>query len=326
MALEPYQPTAQAKEKQGVLTPNRILLASDFSASAEAALYYAAAIARQSQASLLLLHVIETGISTFSPWTDIFRASDVLAAREAAGLSGLDELAQHAALHGVSVQRMVQYGNPIDHITDAAPWADLVVMGMGDAETTTRGQAGGKVARHVAHASAVPVLLVPADGGAAALPAATDAHLTFRQVLLAINLAGYAPQAVTMATEIATACQAALLALQIVEPDKVATYPVDAGAGLHRNLDSVKVLLEKRLAEVIADVPETSRRQPLVQIGAAVESLLQQMVTHRADLVVMSAHRYGALRKFFTLSTVDAVLARAWCPLLAVPFPRATMR
>ena len=50
-----------------MLTLNRILLASDFSPSAEAALRYAAALARQSQASLIVMHVAETGRRALPP-------------------------------------------------------------------------------------------------------------------------------------------------------------------------------------------------------------------------------------------------------------------
>jgi hypothetical protein len=40
---------------------------------------------------------------------------------------------------------------------------------------------------------------------------------------------------------------------------------------------------------------------------------------------VMSVHAYGALHKFFTVSTLDMVLKQAPCPLLAVPLPLPTL-
>ena len=65
-----------------MLTLNRILLASDISASADAALLYAAALARQSQARLFVMHVVETGVTALPHWTDVFRSSDVFAQQE----------------------------------------------------------------------------------------------------------------------------------------------------------------------------------------------------------------------------------------------------
>jgi nucleotide-binding universal stress UspA family protein len=49
--------------------------------------------------------------------------------------------------------------------------------------------------------------------------------------------------------------------------------------------------------------------------------IVQQSAAWRADLVVMSAHAYGLLQKFFTVSTIDTVLEQAPCPILAVPLP-----
>jgi nucleotide-binding universal stress UspA family protein len=49
--------------------------------------------------------------------------------------------------------------------------------------------------------------------------------------------------------------------------------------------------------------------------------MMQQIAERRVDLVVMSVHAYGVLSKFFTPSTVDAILEQAPCPVLAVPFP-----
>jgi nucleotide-binding universal stress UspA family protein len=57
--------------------------------------------------------------------------------------------------------------------------------------------------------------------------------------------------------------------------------------------------------------------------GNAAEVILQQSAAYHADLIVMSAHAYGMLQKFFTVSTVDTVLAQTPCPLLTVPMPRA---
>jgi len=302
-----------------VLTLNRILLVSDFSASAEAALRVAAAMARQSQASLLVMHVIETGVRALPHWTDIFRSTEVLAAQEAASRSALAQLITHPALDGLDVEGVVQYGDPIDRITDMAPRTELVIMGTGETNA-----ASGAIAREVAHSSATPVLLVPPDGGTAGLPADGAAQVTFNQVLLAIDLARYAPQAIEMATAFAADNETPLLAIQILDPQKAGAYPVDPGIGLHHNLDGLKALLEKRLAEVVPEESEGPPPMRRVLQGSAAEVILEQIAEQRTALVVMSAHAYGTLRRFFTESTIDTVLDQASCPLLAVPLPRST--
>lgn len=303
-----------------MLTLDRILLASDFSASAEAALQYAAALARRSQASLLVMHVIETQVTALPHWTDVFRATEIFAEMEAADHAALQRLLGHPALAGLAVETIVQHGNPSAAITDMAPRADLVVIGTGSQGAACR-RPSGKVARQVVHASPVPVLLVPPGGGQAGLPAVGAACLPWKRLLLALNLADYAPQAIALWQALATACQATRLVLQVIEPDKATTYPIAAGAGLHHNLDALQVLMEKRVAEVVPDGPAGLPVERLVLVGQAAEVILQQIAERRVDVAVMSVHAYGVFERFFILSTVDAILEHILCPLLAVPFP-----
>ena len=303
-----------------MLTFDRILLASDFSASAEAALRYAAALAHQSRASLLMMHVIETRVAALPRWTDVFRSAEAFAEIEAADRAAVQRLLTHPALAGLTVETIVQHGNPCDCLVDMAPRVDLVVMGT-SGQGTACGRSTGKVARQVAHASPVPVLLVPPGGGQVGLPELGGDRLPWQCLLLALHPTQYAPQAIALWQALASACGATRLVLQVIEPDKAASYPLAAGTGMHHNLDALKVVLAKRLAEVVPDDPPGPPLERLVLVGRAAEVIVQQIAERRVDLVVMSVHAYGVLRKFFTLSTVDAVLEQAPCPVLAVPFP-----
>jgi nucleotide-binding universal stress UspA family protein len=157
----------------------------------------------------------------------------------------------------------------------------------------------------------------------AGLPADGATQVTFNPVLLAIDLARYAPQAIEMATALAADNETPLLAVQVLDPQRAGAYPVDPGMGLHHNLDGLKALLEKRLAEVVPGESEGPPPMRRVLHGSAAEVILEQIAEQQTELVVMSAHAYGALRRFFTESTIDTVLARASCPLLAVPLPRS---
>src|SRR5574341_1840830 len=108
---------------------NRILLATDFSASADAALQYAAGLARRSHATLQVLHVIDTRVAALAHWTDVFRSTEVLAAQETQESAALQQCLDHPALTGLHVQPLVRYGHPANTIIDATVDVDLVVMG-----------------------------------------------------------------------------------------------------------------------------------------------------------------------------------------------------
>ena len=298
---------------------HRILLATDFSASATAALHYAAVLARLSHATLQVLHVIDTRVAAFSRWTDIFRSTEVIAAKETQETQAFQRLLADPMLADLAVEPLVRHGHPADNIMDATANVDLVVMGT-QGTTSGSGRAAGKVARQVAHGSLAPVLLVPAAYRGAELNATTAPSLPIRRILLAIHVAQYAPQAITLSRALASVCHATLSVLQVLEPDKLRSYHLDAGAGLSHNLPGMQALLHERLEDIVPDAPTGPAIERLVVVGTPPEVILQQANERRVDLVVMSVHAYGGLQKLFTPSTLDAVLERTPCPLLAVPF------
>jgi nucleotide-binding universal stress UspA family protein len=300
---------------------NRILLATDFSAGATAALPYAAALARLSHATLQILHVIDTRVTALSRWTDILHGPEVFAARAVQETAALQELLAHPALAGLPVEQCVRQGHPADRIIDLAANVDLVVMG-GQGTTPASDRAIGKVAQQVAHSSPVPALLVPASAKVSKTSAMLPLTLPVQHILLALHVVEYAPQAITLCRALATVCQASLTVLQILEPaTSFRLSSLGSGTGLSHNLESTKALLRKRLEEIMPDMPTGPAIERLVVRGNPAQAIPQQIKERNADLVVMSVHAYEGLKKLFVSSIVDAVLAQTPCPLLAVPFP-----
>ena len=301
---------------------NRILLATDFSASATAALLYAAALTRLSHATLQVLHVIDTRVTALAHWTDVFHSTEVFAAKAAAETAALQELLAHPALAGLPVQQLVRQGHPADNIIDLAANVDLVVMGT-QGTTSSPERTMGKVAQQVAHGSPVPVLLVPASCRVPETSATLPPTLPVQHILFALHVVEYAPQAVTLCRALATVCHASLTVLQVLEPDTSFLSSLSAGTGLSHNLDGTNALLHKRLEDIMPDTSTGPTIKRLVVRGNPAEVIPQQIKECCADLVVMSVHSYEGLKKLFILSIVDTVLAQTPCPLLAVPFPPA---
>lgn len=300
---------------------NRILLATDFSACASAALLYAAVLTRLSHATLQLLHVIDTRVTVLSHWTDIFHGPEVFATRTEQETAALQELLAHPALAGLPVEQCVRQGHPADSIIDLAANVDLVVMG-GQGTTPASESAIGKVAQQVAHGSPAPVLLVPASAKVPEMSAMPSLTLPVQHILFALHVVEYAPQAVTLCRALATVCHASLTVLQVLEPDTAFRLSsLSAGTGLSHNLESTTTLLRKRLEEIMPDMPTGPAIERLVVRGNPTEAIPQQIKERNTDLVIMSVHAYEGLQKLFVPSIVDAVLAQTPCPLLAVPFP-----
>jgi nucleotide-binding universal stress UspA family protein len=270
-----------------------------------------------------VLHVIDTRVTALTHWTDVFHSTEIFAAKAAAETAALQELLAHPALAGLPVEQRVPQGHPADSIIDLAANVDLVVMGAPDttpiAESTT-----GKVAQQVAHDSPAPVLLVPASARVPEISAMLPPTLPVQHIQFALHVVEYAPQAVTLCRALATLCHASLTVLQVLAPDtSFRLSSLNAGTGLSHNLDGTNALLHKRLEEVMPDMPTGPALERLVVRGNPAEVIPQQIKERSADLVVMSVHAYEGLKKFFVLSTVDAVLAQMPCPLLTVPFPSA---
>jgi nucleotide-binding universal stress UspA family protein len=302
---------------------NRILLATDFSASATAALLYAAALTRLSHATLQVVHVIDTRVTALARWTDVFRSTEVFAAKTAAEATTLQELLAHPALAGLPVQQLVRQGHPADRIIDLAADVDLVVMGA-QGMTPSSERTTGKMAQQVAHGSPVPVLLVPANCRIPETSATLPPTLPVQHILYALHVVEYAPQARTLCRVLATVCHASVTVLQVLEPDTSSRLSVlGAGTGLSHNLDGANALLHKRLEDIMPDMLTGPALERLVVRGNPAEVIPQQIKERHADLVIMSVHSYEGLKKLFAPSMVDAVLAQTPCPLLTVPFPPA---
>ena len=197
---------------------NRILLATDFSASATAALLYAAALTRLSHATLQVLHVLDTRVTALARWTDVFHSTEVFAAKIAEETTALQDLLAHPALTGLAVEQLVRQGHPADHIIDLAARVDLVVMGA-QGTTTASEKTTGKVAQEVVHGSPAPVLLVPVGSKVPECVATLPPTLPVQRILFALHVVEYAPQAVTLCRDLMTVCQASLSVLQVLEPD-----------------------------------------------------------------------------------------------------------
>lgn len=150
-----------------------ILVPTDFSEPADAALQYAQVLARKFGSRLHLLHVVPEPFAY--PWgTDVatFPMADLLTQSEAAARQRLEQIASglEDLPAGVGVHTAV--GSPVDRILDYVRdhRVDLVVVG-----THGRGMVGhlllGSVAERVIRRAGVPVLTVHGQPDPAERPA-----------------------------------------------------------------------------------------------------------------------------------------------------------
>lgn len=149
---------------------NNILVPTDFSEPADAAIQYAKSLALEFGSRVHLLHVVPEPVAY--PWgTELstFSLANILSESEAGAQERLENLAPSL---GLPADRLVVHagvGRPVDKILDyiGAERIDLVVMG-----THGRGAVGhlliGSVAERIVRRSPVPVLTMHSAQAAAA--------------------------------------------------------------------------------------------------------------------------------------------------------------
>lgn len=109
----------------------RILVPTDFSDGARHALRYGCSFAREYEAELLLLHVVESVAAPYAsdlfpvPMAEVFQELSAYARGE------LDKLAEQARAKGLKVRALVVQGKPSHEIMRVAreETADMIVLG-----------------------------------------------------------------------------------------------------------------------------------------------------------------------------------------------------
>ncbi len=147
------------RERQKMkLSIKKILVGTDFSSHSEKAVAYAVGLAKQFEASIILVHVIESfGYSVTDSMTVVGHDKALTVTAKAL----LDNLKKELVEQGISVKSHLADGSPYRELIDKAEAeaVDLIVVG-------THGRSGvehlliGSVAEKIVRAASCPVLTV----------------------------------------------------------------------------------------------------------------------------------------------------------------------
>jgi nucleotide-binding universal stress UspA family protein len=280
-----------------------ILLATDFSGSANLAVAYAAGLARSFGAKLYAMHVQEP-INYALPvesWQglELTRELEIDFLFEAVRRE-CPEVTPHVLLGEGTVWRAVE-----DAVTKHE--IDLVVVG-------TRGRTGigkallGSVAEEILRHTSCPVLTVGPRVCQAERRRGKMASILFATDFGAASLTA-APLAISLADE----NQAKLTLLHVIDNREAneMRMPVDAGDACETQL---RALMPKNAA--IWCEPHY-----VVQYGVPAEKILEEAGARDADLIVLGVHNPEGVpgaASHLPIATVHNVIARATAPVLTV--------
>lgn len=144
-------------------------------------------------------------------------------------------------------------------------------------------------------------------------------------ILVPLDGSGFGERALPVALGLATRAGAILELVRVAEPGASAPRPDRTGLvsddPQERGMREAAAYLEKVAEAVRADADGMSPGTTVVPAGNVARSLAREAIEMSADLIVMSTHGHGALRRAWLGSTADALLRLAPCPILLVRPP-----
>ena len=292
--------------------PFTVLVATDFSSSADAAIDWGAELARARGGRVVLVHAVDL----HGPLTDFLPSPPDLEEHfQGAAVERLEELAAALRARGVAeVETRLEIGVASQAVTQAAEAVapDLLVQG-------SRGLTGvahlllGSTAQRIVQHAPCPVLTVH--------PEDRDSHRELRHILVPTDFSHDAEGAARTAQSLLAAAGARLTLLHAyhlpVEYTAYGTIPT----GLPFQQD-VAAVAEEKLAAAAAPLQrdglrvETSARE-----GYPPEVIVEAARELGADLIAMGTHGRTGLRHLLLGSNAERVVGNAPCPVLTVRQP-----
>jgi len=291
-----------------------LLVPTDFSAAANAALVAAVPWLDRFQAELHLVHVysLDYPVSVMMVSPPIVSESQIRQRIR----SHLQEVAQDNALALQQVSLHASNGRPYEQICRLARRLeiDLII-------TTTRGRTGlkhlalGSTAERVVRHAPCPVLVVhPPTGSAHRLPPA------FKKILVPIDFSACAAQGLAYAKALATKFGSRLALLHSVDLSYYSTNPEYILYDFPPLLEAAEKSAREQMLELISATDwEGLEVEHTLESGHAGEQVCGCARDLDADLIVTSTHGRTGLKRILLGSTAEYIVRHASCPVLVVP-------
>jgi nucleotide-binding universal stress UspA family protein len=297
--------TKQAKQTNQRVTFRNILFATDFLPAAQAALPYAAGLAKSFGANFYALYVNEPTNYALPPDTWVGMQTAVEAEKKALRQQLQREFPE------VAPKIIEAEGNVWRGVEAAIEKCeiDLIVLG-------TRGRTGlekvllGSKAEEILRRAHCPVLTVGPE-----VPTKLGTGGKFANILYATHFGPSCAQASRIAVSLAEEYQAKLTVMTVLPPDRN-----DRQAGLNEEIAEASEEELRGLVPKDANLWCTPRF--IVEYGHhAAEKILHRAEEDGADLVVLGAHKPEGVPGAAThlpIATVHQVVAHANCPVLTI--------
>lgn len=292
----------------------RILLPTDFSPAANAALPAAVKWCERFGAELHLVHVC--GIAYYTPSLMVSPVVIPESQIKKEARSHLQELAQEHASGLRNVRLHLGKGLPYEEICRLARElkVDLII-------TATRGRTGlkhltlGSTAERVIRHAPCPVLALHSPPGAARLRAPA-----LRKILVPTDFSPAAAHGLSYARALATEFEARLILLHSVDLHYYSTNPDFVLLDLPPLLAAAEKASAAELREFVEEGDWKGLKvETTLERGHPGEQVCRRAGELGADLIVTSTHGRTGLKRVLLGSMAEYIVRHAACPVLVVP-------
>jgi nucleotide-binding universal stress UspA family protein len=297
----------------------RISVPLDSTPESRHALGMAARIAQKADCVIELVYVVFTPVLGSDPWGGAMLVRDDTTAFEHSAEQSLDSAAKELEALGLHATTVVLRGDISTALADhvRVSGTDLIVMtthDRGRLESLLLGSAEESVVRHV-H---VPVLLVRADDETPTLMSATG----IKHILVTLDGSEFSEQIMPHVTRLASLMGAEVTVLSVLEPI-LAAAALASGIGgppsvaLAPVVDSALADDDERRAlanSVLEPAAQMLRARnvtvhpEVVVSGNTARAIVDYATHHGVDVIAMTTHGRGALKRLIAGSVSEEVL------------------
>jgi nucleotide-binding universal stress UspA family protein len=254
---------------------------------------------------------------------------DLMSISTTPDLIGAESYLKHVADElpdDIQVKVWAVRGNPTEELLKLTEEDPDVIIAM---STHGRGGLGrvmfGSVADKVLRGASGPVAVMRSNGH--------DILPKLRTMLVPLDGSRLSEEVLPMATELATNTGATISLVRVIDPYYASTFVAETPEAAYLSPEQISQFEQQSLADARAylDAIATDLRAKdlrtvwEVRIGRAADEIARAAETTAADLVLMSTHGRGGIRRWALGSITDEVLHRSSTPILAIP-PRMRER
>jgi nucleotide-binding universal stress UspA family protein len=275
-----------------------ILVCTDGSAFGHVACQYAISLARQLEARLLGLHVLDSRMlegplmADISGWVgaqpygaQLRQFRELMTEKGEAVVAALAELCEK---EGVQIENWVKMGHPSRVMLEEESRAELVVVGQKGEHATWSGDMMGSNAERLVRHSVKPCMVTPEE------------FSPISKILAAYDGSGHAGQALTEAVELAVALKTELIVVTAAE---------------NGDLDEATKISADALKQAEA---HGCRAVNMVVEGRSEEAILETAREQECNLIVVGAYGHSRIREMVLGSTTTSLITRSHLPVMLV--------